>query len=47
MRAEESAIPLVRRTLQWITYASPKLTTAELTEIVSMDEDADTLDLEA
>jgi ankyrin repeat protein len=47
MRVEESAIPLVRRTLQWITYATPKLTVEELTEIVSLDEDDDMLNPEA
>ena len=47
MRVKEPAIPLVRRTLQWIAYATPKLTIEELTEIVSIDQDDELLDPEA
>jgi ankyrin repeat protein len=47
MRVPESSVPLVRRTLQWISYATPKLTMEELTQIVAFEEDDVALDPEA
>ncbi|CAN9445364.1 unnamed protein product [Alternaria alternata] len=47
-RIEESARPLVRRTLQWIAYAVyPGLSIEQLSEIVSIDEEDKELDPEA
>jgi hypothetical protein len=48
MRVEESARPLVRRTLQWIAYAErPALSDEQLLEIVAIDENDEELDPEA
>lgn len=47
MRIKEPSRPLVRRTLQWLSYASPKLATKELVEVVSFDEFDKCLDPEA
>lgn len=46
-RINQQSVPLVRRTLQWIAYAAPKLTIDQLVEIVSFGEDDENLDLEA
>jgi ankyrin repeat protein len=47
-RVDASARPLVRRTLQWITYAPrPGLSVEELSEIVAIDENDEELDPEA
>lgn len=46
-RIDDQDIPLVRRTLQWIAYATPKLRVDQLVEIVSIDEYATELDSEA
>lgn len=47
LRVNEKSIPLVRRALQWITYAFPKLRDEALVEIVSMSEDDTSLNPEA
>jgi hypothetical protein len=47
MRVQEPSISLVRRTLQWIAYARPKLSLEELTEVVSREAGDNVLDPEA
>jgi ankyrin repeat protein len=47
MRVQEHSVALVHKTLQWIMYAERKLTVEELVEIVSLEDDDDTLDFEA
>lgn len=47
LRIPKSSIPIVQRTLYWTAYASPKLNIPELLEAVSIEEDADSVDLEA
>ncbi|KAG9185957.1 hypothetical protein G6011_02513 [Alternaria panax] len=47
IRLKDSARPLIRRALQWITYANRQLTVEELIEIVSIDENDEVLDTEA
>ncbi|KAF1962071.1 hypothetical protein CC80DRAFT_153716 [Byssothecium circinans] len=46
LRVKAPIIPIVQKALQWIAYSSPKLTLAELVDILSLGEDA-TLDEEA
>ncbi|PVH94333.1 ankyrin [Periconia macrospinosa] len=47
MRINQQAKPMVRRTLQWIAYATPKPSVDQLVEIVSFGEDDEDLNPEA
>ena len=46
-RINKSSRPLIQRVLRWLIYAEVGLGTAELVEIVSVDENAEVLDAEA
>ncbi|KAH7123881.1 hypothetical protein B0J11DRAFT_324253 [Dendryphion nanum] len=47
LRIKKPAVPLVVKTLQWLVHGSSKLSTEALLDALSIDDESDTLDIEA
>lgn len=47
LRVKDSAVPIVQRTLYWTAYASLRLRIPRLLDMLSLDDDDNSLDPEA